>query len=364
MKHAQLRISKSNLLHNFNFYKSKIDKETKIMVLVKANGYGLGDVEIATLVQEFGANYLGVAFPCEGIKLKNAGIKLPIIILTPGVDNFKEIIQHGLEPSIINEASFRAVASEVEKAGISQYPVHIKLDTGMQRVGFTPEEAPLVKNLIKKHPCLRIKSIFSHLAAADEKIHDHFTQEQISKYKNTYSEITEVLSYKPIRHILNSSGTERFPEAYMDMVRIGIGLYGTSYAGETNLKPVASFVAPVAHIKKVRQGSSVGYGRKGVVDQTIQRVATIPVGYADGVNRLLSCGNIKFVLNGKKVPTIGNICMDNFMVDITNCDARVGDELTIFGDNPTALMLAEKLNTITYEIFTSISTRVERVITE
>jgi alanine racemase len=362
MKHAQLRISKSNLLHNFNFYKSKIDKETKIMVLVKANGYGLGDIEIATLVQEFGAHYLGVAFPCEGIRLKKAGIKLPVMILTPGVNNFKEIVEYGLEPSIINEHSFRAVAAEVRKAGISNYPVHIKIDTGMQRVGFTPEEAPLVKELIKDNPHLHIKSVFSHLAAADEKAHDQFTQEQISRYKDTYSIICENIDYKPIRHILNSAGTERFPDACMDMVRIGIGLYGSSYAGEINLRPVASFVAPVAHIKEVKDGSSVGYGRKGVVDGSVRKIATIPVGYADGVNRLLSRGNIEFILNGKKVPTIGNVCMDSFMVDITECEARLGDELTIFGEDPSALTLAEKLNTITYEIFTSVSARVERVV--
>lgn len=364
MKHAQLRISKKNLLHNFNFYKSVINQDTNIMVLVKANGYGLGDIEIARLVQEFGAHYLGVAFPCEGIRLKKAGIKLPIMILTPGVDNFKEIIEHGLEPSIINSHSLRAVASQVKRANISKFPVHIKIDTGMQRVGFTPEDALLLSKLILENPQLYVKSIFSHLAAADEEIHDQFTREQISRYKEAYSLISNNLGYNPIRHILNSSGTERFPDACMDMVRIGIGLYGTSYAGEQNLKPVASFVAPVVHIKKVEEGSSVGYGRKGVVNRSVSKIATIPVGYADGVNRLLSRGNIDFILNGKKVPTIGNICMDSFMVDITDCKAEIGDELTIFGENPTALMLAEKLNTITYEIFTSISARVERIITD
>lgn len=363
MRHAQLRISKKNLLHNFNFFRSKLSSSTKLLVLVKANGYGLGDVEIAKLSQEFGADYLGVAFPCEGIKLKKAGIKLPIIVLTPGVDNFDEIIKYHLEPSIITTQSAIDMAAAIKRASISHYPVHIKFDTGMQRVGFDITMLSELKQVIKENPSLKIKSFFSHLAAADEAKHDSFTREQIETFCTMANEMTASLSYMPMRHILNSSGIERFTYAQMDMVRLGIGIYGTSYVDDKKLKPAASFVAPVIQVKQTT-GGTVGYGRHGVVGSEGKKIATIPVGYADGIDRHLSRGSIKFMVNGTLVPTIGNICMDSFMIDVTGIDVAPGDEVTIFGDSPHPSELANVLKTITYEIFTSISQRVERVVVD
>ncbi len=363
MRHAQLRISRSRLLHNYSFFRSKLSSSTKMLILVKANGYGLGDVEIAKLVEEFGADYLGVAFPCEGIKLKEAGIRLPIMILTPGVDNFDQLINYGLEPSIVSPESAIYMADAVKRAGLKEYPIHIKLDTGMQRVGFDIEMLDEIKAITRDYPSLKIKSIFSHLAAADESKHDSFTREQIEIFCHMANEITSSLNYMPMRHILNSSGIERFSYAQMDMVRLGIGLYGTSYVDESRLLPPASFVAPVIQVKNVNKGS-IGYGRHGKVDESVTRIATVQSGYADGIDRHLGRGKIRFLLNGVEVPTIGNICMDTFMLDVTGVDVVPGDEVTIFGLNPHPTTLANRLNTITYEIFTSLSSRVERVITD
>jgi len=363
MKHTELRISREKLLHNFNYYKSKLLPSTKLLIMVKANGYGLGDIEIARLVQEFGADYLGVAYISEGIKLRNAGIKMPIIIFTAGVDNFDKLIEYNLEPSIINKESFKSMATAVKKAKIKEYPIHIKLDSGMQRVGFDSSTIKELQELIPDNHNLKIKSIFSHLAAADESKHDNFTGEQIKLFSKMSSEITNLLDYVPMKHILNSAGIERFTYAQMDMVRLGIGLYGTSCIENPEIKTVASYVTPVIYTKEVKAGS-VGYGRHGKIDNNVKKTATVPVGYADGINRHLGRGNIKFYVNGKAVPTIGNICMDAFMLDITNTDVKIGDEVTIFGENPRPEVLAKQLDTITYEIFTSVSSRVERVVTK
>ena len=331
-----------------------------MLVLVKANGYGHGDVEIARLVEGFGANYLGVAFPCEGIKLKKAGVKLPIIILTPGIGDFEEIIEYGLEPSLASfETAFEFVES-VKKAGKRDYPVHIKLDTGMSRVGFNPRQLIELTDFLKENTYINVKSIFSHLSSAEYIIHDNFTLNQIDEFSEMYSKISDELGYKPIKHILNSSGILRYPQYQFDMVRLGIGLYGSSYVdGSSYLMPAAELQAPVINVSKV-SNRSIGYGRYGRIGDEVREIATIPLGYADGINRHLGRGNVSFSINGHMAPTIGNICMDMFMMDVTGCDVKVGDIVTIFGENPSAIYLANLLDTITYEIFTSVSGRVKR----
>ncbi len=361
MKHSQFTICKSNLYDNYCFFRSKISLSTKLLVLVKANAYGHGDIECSRLFEEFGADYLGVALPNEGIRLVKEGIKLPIIILTPGNDNFEEIIKYGLEPSIIDFPSACSFLKTLKKLGINSYPVHIKIDTGMHRVGFDKDEVPQLKELLVSNPQMRIVSLFSHLSSADEAKHDEFTNNQISLFKAMSSEIISVLDYKPMRHILNSSGTERFTEAQFDMVRVGVGIYGTSYVDETNLKPAGALQAPIVHIRKISEGT-VGYGRHGLIGESPKVIATIPLGYADGVNRHLGRGSASFTLNGKRVPTIGNICMDTLMLDITGVEAKTGDIVTVFGDSPTAGEIAKILKTISYEVYTSVSPRVERVV--
>ena len=332
-----------------------------MLILVKANGYGIGDVEVANLVTQFGADYLGVAFPCEGIKLKKAGVKLPIIVFTSGVDNFSDIIDYGLEPSIINRESALYMIEELKRKDIAEYPIHIKLDTGMQRVGFDKKKIEELKELLLNNRSLKVKSLFSHLAAADDPKHDEFTNGQISEFTAISDDILSILPYRPMRHLLNSSGIERFTYAQFDMVRLGIGFYGTSYVDQANLKPPASLVAPIVHIKETNEGT-VGYGRHGIIGGEHKRIASVPLGYADGIDRHFGRAALSVLVNGKRAPIIGNICMDTFMVDITGIDANIGDQVTIFGDEPTPAELADILGTITYEIFTSIPSRVERVV--
>ena len=364
MHHSQLKISRFKLFHNFNYFRAKLSKSTKLLVLVKANAYGHGDVEISQLLEEFGADYLGVAFPKEGIKLKIAGIKLPIVILTPGIDNFEEIILHGLEPSIINFEAAKTFVATISKLGLKSWPAHIKLDTGMSRVGFMMDEIEDLKKFLECNKSINVKSVFSHLSSAEYDNQDDFTKSQIEHYLSMYEEIASVLPERPMRHILNSSGIDRFTEYQFDMVRLGIGIYGSTYVnGNDSLLPVASLEAPVVQIKNLKD-VSVGYGRHGVVGDEEKTIATIPLGYADGVNRHLGRGNACFAINGQLAPTIGNICMDMFMLDITGIDAKVGDTVTVFGEKPLALDLAKILGTITYEIFTSVSSRVTRVVSE
>jgi alanine racemase len=332
-----------------------------MLVLVKANAYGHGDIECSRLLEEFGTEYLGVAFPIEGIRLRKEGIKLPIIILTPGIDNFEEIIEYGLEPSIIDFESAHKMLETLLSLNISTYPIHIKLDTGMHRVGFDKKEINKLREFLLSNPNMMVKSVFSHLSAADEAKHDEFTRSQIELFRQMSENLTSGLSYRPIFHILNSSGTERFPDAQMDMVRVGVGMYGTSYVDESRLKPAGSLQAPIIHIKEINEGT-VGYGRHGIIGNTSKVIATVPLGYADGVNRHLGRGSASFSLNGKLVPTIGNICMDTFMLDITGTDAKVGDVVTLFGESPKASDIAKILKTISYEVYTSVSARVRRVV--
>ena len=231
----------------------------------------------------------------------------------------------------------------------------------MHRVGFIKGEIRELAQFLNSNPSIEVKTVFSHLAAADEPSHDDFTLSQIELYNEMYEELSQSIGYRPIRHILNSSGTERFTYAQMDMVRVGVGIYGTSYVDESKLKPVGYLQAPIIHIRDISEGT-VGYGRHGKLEGKTKKIATIPLGYADGINRHLGRGSASFSLNGKRVPTIGNICMDAFMLDITGVDAKVGDIVTVFGENPTATELAHILKTISYEIFTSVASRVKRVV--
>jgi alanine racemase len=361
MDYSQLTINKANFKHNYTFFRSKLSPSTKLLILVKANAYGHGDIECSKLLEEFGADYLGVATPEEGKRLKIAGIKLPIIILTPGNNNFKEIITHSLEPSIVDFDAAHTFLKSLTESGGTSYPIHIKFDTGMHRVGFIKSEIKELARFLNSNPSIKVKSVFSHLAAADEPSHDDFTLSQLKLYHEMYEELSQSIGYRPIRHILNSSGTERFTYEQMDMVRVGVGIYGTSYVDESKLKPVGYLQTPIIHIRDISEGT-VGYGRHGKLDGKTKKIATIPLGYADGINRHLGRGAASFSLNGKRVPTIGNICMDAFMLDITGVEAKVGDIVTVFGDNPTATELAHILKTISYEVFTSVASRVKRVV--
>ena len=360
---SRLEISLPACLENYKYFRSRLCDTTKLLVLVKANAYGHGAVEFASLMEEAGADYLAVAYPVEGIELRQGGIKSPIMVLTTGTDSFEEMINYGLEPGIPNLCTLKALCKVLEKREVRNFPIHIKIDTGMHRLGFMTDEMPELLEFIASCDRVRIKSVYSHLAASDDPSNDEFTHSQVSLFKTNADRLSDVIGYKPMYHILNSAGIERFPEYQFDMVRLGIGIYGVSALDNVNLAPAASFKCKILQIKSLKQSDgTIGYGRHGKIAPEGTVIATIPVGYADGVDRHLSRGKASFLLNGHKVPTIGNICMDMSMLDITGVDAKVGDTVTIFGENPTISELASILGTIPYEILTSVPRRIKRII--
>ena len=348
---------------NYRYFRSLIEPSTKLLVLVKANAYGHGAVEFAAMMQKEGADYLAVAYPVEGIELRKSGISLPILVLTAGTDYFNEMIDYRLEPGIPNLHALKAFCEVLDNRGITGYPVHIKLDTGMHRLGFMTDELQALTDFLRQCISVKVKSLYSHLAAAEDPDSDDFTLGQIRMFEDNASRIIGEIGYKPMLHILNSAGIERFPQYQHDMVRLGIGIYGISALPGVKLSPVASLKCKILQIKHLRpEDGTIGYGRHGMISPEGTTIATIPVGYADGIDRHLGCGRASFSLNGQRVPTIGNICMDMCMLDITGVDAKVGDTVTVFGEDPTASELAGILGTIPYEIMTSIPRRIDREI--
>ena len=360
---SRLELDLSGCRDNYRYFRGLLKPQTKMLVLVKANAYGHGAVEFAKMMTEAGADYLAVAYPVEGMELREAGIHKPILVLTAGTDFFNEIIDNNLEPSIPNTSALDILCKTLEERDIRNFPIHIKLDTGMHRLGFMTSELAELEDYLSKTDRVRVKSIFSHLAASDEPDNDDFTLGQIELFQKNAGALSDSLGYKPMWHILNSAGIERFPQYQFDMVRLGIGIYGISALPGVQRAPVASLKCKILQIKHLKpEDGTVGYGRHGKIAPDGTVTATIPVGYADGIDRLLGCGRASFLLNGKRVPTIGNICMDMCMLDITGVEAKVGDTVTIFGKEPTISELAEILGTIPYEILTSVPRRIERVV--
>ncbi|MBN1252858.1 MAG: bifunctional UDP-N-acetylmuramoyl-tripeptide:D-alanyl-D-alanine ligase/alanine racemase [Bacteroidales bacterium] len=357
---TQLEINLEALTHNLNYFKSLLNKKTKIMIMVKAFSYGSGSHEIAGFLQHQKVDYLGVAYTDEGIELRKAGINLPIMVMNPDFENFSNIIEYKLEPEIYDFNSLIQFNKVASQQSVNAYPVHIKIDTGMKRLGFEKKNLEKLISEIQKSKSIIVKSVFSHLAASDEAVHDKFTQTQISDFKHIADEIEKTFGYKFLRHILNSSGIERFPEAQFEMVRLGIGLYGISSQNQDKLQNISTLKTRISQIKTIKADESVGYSRKGRVNKET-KIAILPIGYADGLNRALSNGNGNVLINNKLAPFIGNICMDMCMVDLSGIEANQDDEVIIFGQNKPITEIAEKLNTIPYEILTSISQRVKRI---
>ena len=360
---SRLEINLGGCLENYRYFRSKLKDSTRLLVLVKANAYGHGAVEFASVMEDAGADYLAVAYPVEGIELRQGGIKSPIMVLTAGTDSFEEMINYGLEPGIPNLCTLKALCKVLEKRDVRDFPIHVKLDTGMHRLGFMSEEMDSLIDFLKNCDRVKVKSVYSHLAAADDPQSDDFTLGQIALFQQNADMLSDSLGYRPMYHILNSAGIERFSEYQFDMVRLGIGIYGVSVLPDVLLTPVASFKCKILQIKTLSPGDgTIGYGRHGKIAPEGTVIATIPVGYADGVVRHLSCGRGYFSVNGHRVPTIGNICMDMSMLDVTGLDVKVGDTVTVFGEDPTVSDLAEILGTIPYEILTSVPRRIRRVI--
>ena len=358
---SRLELNLKATLENYKYFRSLLEPQTKLLVLVKANAYGHGAVEFGAMMQRAGADYLAVAYPVEGLELRRNGISLPVIVLTAGTDFYPEIIETRLEPSIPNLYSLRAFAAQLRELGLKDYPIHIKLDTGMHRLGFMTGELQELIDYLNATPEVKVKSVFSHLCVAEDPSQDAFTLGQIELFQKNAQTLADGLGYMPMRHILNSAGIERFPQYQMDMVRLGIGIYGVSAVPGKTLTPVASLKCKVLQVKQLGPGDTVGYGRWGRAKEGTV-IATIPVGYADGIDRHLGRGAASFSLNGQRVPTIGNICMDMCMLDVTGVPAAVGDTVTVFGEDPTVEELASILGTIPYEILSSVPRRIERMV--
>lgn len=357
-----LEINLNAISHNLNFFKSKLRPKTKMMVMVKAFSYGNGGFEIAKLLEHHKVDYLGVAFADEGISLKNAGITVPIMVLNPETTSFAAIIQHQLEPEIYSIKGLKAFLKIAEQKKLKQFPVHIKIDTGMHRLGFEEENLEDLIAILRGNETVQIKSILSHMATSDDLRHDAFAREQIALFEKLSARLIAELNIKPIRHILNTSGITNYGDAQYDMVRLGIGLYGISNDDEEQkeLQIVGTLKSIISQIRTIDAGESVGYGRRFMATKTT-KIATIPIGYADGIRR--SWGNeIGYVvINGKEAKIVGSVCMDMLMVDVSHIDCKEGQMVIIFGENPTVNYMAKQLHTIPYEILTSISQRVKRV---
>ncbi|TRX23916.1 bifunctional UDP-N-acetylmuramoyl-tripeptide:D-alanyl-D-alanine ligase/alanine racemase [Flavobacterium franklandianum] len=357
-----LEINLNSISHNLSFYKSKLKPITKMMVMVKAFGYGSGGFEIAKLLQHHKVDYLGVAFADEGISLKNTGITLPIMVLNPETTSFSAIIQYKLEPEIYSLKGLNAFLKIAEKRKLKHFPIHIKLDTGMHRLGFEEENLDELIAVLKDNKFVTVKSILSHMATSDDLEHQEFAHSQLNLFEILSSKLMNELQIKPIRHILNTSGISNFPQAQYDMVRLGIGLYGVSNDVEEQkyLDNVGTLKSIISQIRSIQAGESVGYGRRFVADRPT-KIATIPIGYADGISR--HWGNsIGFVtINNQKAAIVGCICMDMLMVDVSEINCKEGDSVIIFGESPSVSYIAAQLQTIPYEILTSISQRVKRV---
>ncbi|MES2747499.1 MAG: bifunctional UDP-N-acetylmuramoyl-tripeptide:D-alanyl-D-alanine ligase/alanine racemase [Bacteroidota bacterium] len=357
-----LEINLNAISHNLNFFKSKLDSKTKMMVMVKAFGYGNGGFEIAKLLSHHKVDYLGVAFADEGISLKSAGIELPIMVLNPESTSFTAIIQHQLEPEIYSLKGLNAFLKIAEQKKLKQFPIHIKLDTGMHRLGFQENDLPELLTKLKDNQTVTIKSILSHMATSDDSMHQEFALSQIALFEKLSSSVMTELKIHPIRHILNTSGISNFPQAQYDMVRLGIGLYGISNDEEEQkqLETVGTLKSIISQIRTIQKGESVGYGRRFMAEKPT-KIATIPIGYADGISRHLGNGVGYVMIKNKRASIVGSVCMDMLMVDITNIDCKEGNEVIIFGKEPTVNHIAELLDTIPYEILTSISQRVKRI---
>ena len=358
-----LEVNLDALVHNYNFFRSRITPPCRIVCMVKASGYGAGSYELAKTLQDAGAAYLAVAVHDEGVDLRKAGISMPIMVLNPSVVNYKAMFSYRLEPEVFSIEACRRLIHEAEKYGITNYPVHIKLDTGMHRLGFIKEQLPELVKLLRSQEAIKPVTVFSHLCVADEPGQDEYTRGQFSYFDECCEILQSGFTHHIKRHILNTTGIVRFPGQQHDLVRLGIGLYGistTTDGSENVLKPVSSLHTVIISIKEWTAGTTIGYGRHGVLHRD-SRIATIPVGYADGIDRHFGNGAISMWVNGHRCPTVGNICMDVCMIDVTDAPCAVGDQVEIFGNNIPVEELAAVRGTIPYEILTSISSRVKRV---
>ncbi len=361
-----LEVELDSMVRNLKIYRSHLKQGVRLTAMVKAASYGHGRCEIAQTLQQQGVDYLAVAFADEGVELRRGGITMPIVVLNADADSFELMIAHNLEPEIYNFRSLSDFANEVKREGKNDYPIHLKIDSGMHRLGFRAEEYDeLVRQLNEYGEVVRVCSIFSHLCVADDASQDEFTELQIAYFDELSGRIAKAVGYPVLRHICNTAGMVRFPHAQFDMCRLGIGLYGFGCEVE-GLRPIASLRTRIVRIAHIARGETIGYGRMGCVERD-SVIATVPIGYADGLDRHLSCGRWAMLVDGRPAPIVGRVCMDSCMIDVTDIpEAEEGSEVLVFSATPgnTADDMAAELGTISYEVLTSVSNRVKRIYTK
>ncbi|HWD87344.1 MAG TPA: bifunctional UDP-N-acetylmuramoyl-tripeptide:D-alanyl-D-alanine ligase/alanine racemase [Mucilaginibacter sp.] len=357
-----MEINLNALLNNLNFYRSKLKPGVKIMTMVKAFSYGSGTFEVANILQYNKVDYLAVAYIDEGVALRQAGITLPVMVLNPESSAFDKLVEYKLEPEIFSFNLLDDFVRYAQKHGLSNYPVHIKIDTGMHRLGFEEFDVDILCELLEENRYIKVQSVFSHLVASDAAEHDGFTKQQIKRFETACKKIEKTLGYKVIKHIANTSGITRWPQAQYDMVRLGIGLYGIdgAIADGSGLQPIATLKTSVSQVRKVAANDTIGYNRNGKLTSN-GKIATVRIGYADGYLRAFGNGVGKMLIRGKLAPTVGNVSMDMCMLDVSNIDVREGDEVIVFNEELKIEELAREIGTIPYEILTNVSQRVKRV---
>ncbi len=365
MSHTVLEIDLKALTHNYNYLRSKLRPGVKMLGVVKAYAYGSESVEIAKKLEELGIDYLAVAYASEGIVLREAGIKTPILVLHPQIESFKKIMEYCLEPSLYSFRVLKAFIDIAESQKLSDYPVHIKFNTGLNRLGFKDVNEDKILQHLKETEAIKVKSLFSHLVASEDLNEKRFTLQQIEDFKTHAAHMIKGLGYTPWLHQSNTSAILNYPEAQFDMVRSGIGLYGYGNTQEEDLKlkPVATLKTIISQIHEIAVGETVGYNRAHTAARK-ERTATLPLGHADGISRAYGKGRGYVMIKGKKAPIIGNVCMDMVMVNVTKIDCEEGDEVIVFGKGASAVALSARIKSIPYELITAVSQRVARKIIE
>jgi alanine racemase len=359
-----IEINLPALKKNFSFIRSKLPPKTLMLGVVKACGYGSSPIEVSKLLESLGIDYFAVAYINEGIELRRAGIKSPILVLHPQISNFKKAIEFNLEPSLYSNRVLKAFVELSAQQGLENYPVHVKFNTGLNRLGFDHESSDQVAKKLCQERCLKVKSIFSHLAASEDLGEKTFTELQIENFEKASKKFALSYGKMPIRHLSNTSGVLNYPNANYEMVRCGIGLYGYDNTKEnTALCPVVSLKTIISQIHHIKKGGSVGYNRAFFADKD-KKIATLPLGHADGIDRKYGNGVGYVLISDNIAPIVGNVCMDMIMVDVSNVSCEEGDEVVVFDSINTAQKLAEKANTISYELLTALSTRIKRKIVE
>ncbi len=357
-----LEVNLDAIVHNLDVYRSHLRPDTKLVCMVKAFGYGNGSYELAKTLQDRNVDYLAVAVADEGAELRRQGIHTPIMVMNPEISAFRTIVENRLEPEIYSFRLLRAFVQETARMGVAGYPVHIKIDSGMHRLGFQPHEMEVLIGTLRQQSSVIVRSVFSHFAGADEERFDDFTTEQVRRFTYCADRLREAFPHLILRHILNSAGIERFPQYQFEMCRLGIGLYGFEASStDMGLEPVSTLKSTLLQIKEIPATETVGYSRKGVLKRT-SRIAMVPIGYADGYDRRLGNGNARMLVHGKSCPTVGNVCMDVTFLDVTDCpEAQEGDEVIIFGRDLPLSELSDCLGTICYEVMSTMSNRIKRV---